>query len=76
MKIVEIEWYDSGGAEPIWCSKTDFPEEPGECKSIGYLVKETKKTWVICQSDGDLQIGHVFVIPKINVIKMDIIRDE
>lgn len=68
MKIVEIEWEDSGSNENIWSSKVDYPYEPGTCTTIGYLIEKNKRAYVLAQSDSDEQYGNVFVIP-INSVK-------
>jgi hypothetical protein len=67
MKPVLVIWVDSGGAENIWEPADDYTTEYAVVTSVGYLLVNDKDKVVICQSDGDIQVGGVFVIPKVAV---------
>ena len=65
MKIVEIEWVDSGGMTPIWESTEGLePLKPLPIVSVGYLWAAKKKSVVICQSLSAGQVARRFVIPR------------
>lgn len=64
MKIVLIDWVDSGGNDVVWENKDTWELEPLPCKTVGFLLKKTPKYVVISQSDSPDQHGRLFVIPR------------
>jgi hypothetical protein len=74
MKIVEIEWEDAGSNKEVWSDIDNYPEEPGLCTTIGYLIKKTEKAYVLSQSSSDTQYGNVFVIPIRMAKKFKIVK--
>lgn len=81
-RAVWIEWIDSTMKLPVWFTPYKLIEETKEPKdkfyTIGYLVHENKKEYVIAGSihfnDGVENFGQVFTIPKGCVIKMKNIK--
>ena len=71
MKIVKINWLDSGSKYRNWEFKDDWSLEPLECMSVGFLVEKTAKKVVIAQSDGQDEWGRLFVIPKGCITKIE-----
>ena len=52
-RMVEIEWVDSATTRG-WNSPGQFVESPlAHCRTVGYLLKRTKKYVVVVQSLGD-----------------------
>lgn len=54
--LVEITWEDSRQPSVGWefVKEADIPDIC-ECKTVGYIVKQTKRKMVVAQSIGDLQ---------------------
>jgi hypothetical protein len=64
IKVIEIEWVDSGGIDSIWEFKDCKPMKPRRLVSVGYLWESTKHHVTICQSLGPDQVGRRFTIPR------------
>ena len=67
-KKISITWLDSKGITG-WEHIEDIePMPPAECKSIGFLVDETKKYITIAQTISDSQLMGRTTIPKCSII--------
>jgi hypothetical protein len=76
LKIVYVEWLDSSGpSEGVWQSH-EFVKSlvPCKIKSIGFVIKETKKYTIIAASRDDAVengcLQGVICIPKCSITKI------
>lgn len=72
VQAVVIEWVDSYAFLDKWNQRDDWEELKAEsCKSVGWLLKETKHEVVIasCHSHEDC-FGSITAIPKVAITKM------
>jgi len=61
-KLVYVEWSDSYGCSSTWQRLEGEPPEVMICRSVGYLVRQTKHLIVIVphvtpDRDGEYQMG-------------------
>ena len=63
---VEIEWEDSSGpATGVWHRLNDYDHSPSRCRTLGYVVKETKRYVVVASSVSDADsLSGLITIPK------------
>ncbi|SVC51365.1 uncharacterized protein METZ01_LOCUS304219 [marine metagenome] len=64
MEFVYLEWTDSAGSDGAW---TEENLELARIKSIGILIKETKKAITIAQSRDDnmpAKSDNLLIVPK------------
>ena len=66
--LVRITWEDSRQPQPEWQFLEDIEEQnPVNCVTVGYLIKDTKKSKLICQNIGDydknMQVSGIITIP-------------
>lgn len=73
MKVVSITWEDSRQIHG-WCYNEDIDDSVCIVKTVGYLIKETEKAYVVALSVGTnpVQYNGINVIPKRSVIEIDI----
>ena len=69
MKLVLVEWIDSRGVGQHWSQIANLSEKPCKMKSVGWLVKDTKKYICIAphvgfEKDNDNQCCGEMYIPK------------
>ena len=63
-KIVLIEWMDSHGVVTHWEKIDDLePLKPVQCRTVGYLIKNSKKYKTVAQSVGGNQVLGRMTIP-------------
>lgn len=62
MKYVKVKWVDSCSPERYW--NWDVDGKPDHIVSIGFLVRKTKHTIVICASTGESSKGGWMTIPR------------
>lgn len=73
MKLVQVEWLDSGySITPGWVDPNDVPGtmSPKTIKSVGFVVHEDKKCLIICQSKGEHYVQGVLRIMKSGIKKI------
>ena len=63
MKLVKIEWVDSAHAANPWIGK-DRTVTPAECKTVGWVIHDTKKFVTLAMSVAPEQFGHAMTIPR------------
>ena len=64
MEILYIEWEDSTSGQG-WEYKNEITKPKNlKCKSVGFLVKETKNTLMLATSENKYQFGAIWTIPK------------
>lgn len=67
-RIVRIIWRDS--RRYTYQMETSERFDVCEIETVGFLVKEDKKQYVLCQDLIDDDVRGVIVIPKENVVKI------
>lgn len=80
MKVVKVQWIDSCSGDCYWTMLKDFQPTIVHPVTYGLIIHEDEKTVSIAQTyamtDGVVdQINGVMTIPKIAIVKMDIIDE-
>lgn len=84
-KLVEIIWDDahSNGHSETWAALSEFTkgaDKPVQCKSVGYVVMESKETIAVAASitfDDDGKVGAVsgtLVVPRGMIRSMKVLK--
>ena len=72
--IVEIDWIDSAGDDARWLNKSRLESmPPAKCKSVGYVLEETRSHITIIQNRGESEILGRMTIPKVAITKRKIL---
>ena len=76
MQVIEIEWLDSQGFSE-WQSKEVMEDWSDSlvCHSVGYLLRQDENRVVIIQSESFTSYGEGLMIPKISIVKMNVLRE-
>jgi len=71
-RLVDIEWMDSSSvAGNIWVSKKDARSGTAiKCRSVGILVKKTKKCIVVAGHETPWQLSGDMAIPRSAIVRM------
>ena len=70
MKIVVVEWLDSGGIVDMWSFKDEELPTVRVCSTVGYLVSKNRLEVVLAQSENEEQWGRLITIPSKSVTKL------
>jgi hypothetical protein len=65
MKQVKVKWVDSCSPEKYW--NWDVDGKADHIVTIGFLVRKTRKTIVICASLGESSKGGFMTIPRCSI---------
>ena len=62
--LVEVEYLDSSTSGG-WQQKKDINHEPAFCRTVGYLIKKTRRSLTLAQSIGDTNdVDAIWRIPR------------
>lgn len=69
-RIVLLEWVDSKGVTSSWEHVDELSiQRPSQCKSVGFLLEETKDYKTIALSVGEGQVIGRMTIPSCAITK-------
>jgi len=71
-KVIYVEWIDAV-AEAGWSKVSDI-DEVHLCKTLGFLVKETKLSMSVATTISDKEVNAVQTIPKAWIKKKKVIK--
>lgn len=76
MKVVKITWVDSANTRLGWNSKSIDKLKYTEIVTIGFLISEDDNKILISHSYSDTYVMwyDAFVIPKVAIKKIDVLR--
>lgn len=69
MKLFYIQWVDSSSSAGTWTMKEHLDGKLGICETVGWLVKESKKTITVVSSIAPHEYGGDMTIPKVAIVK-------
>lgn len=80
MKVIEVTWTDSCTMYTSWTREADVDIDCEEMLiiSVGYLFRETEKSILVLQSldqQNPPYVKCITMIPKVAIVKMEVIRD-
>ena len=69
--IVKVDWLDSMGTGGHWESTESItPMRPVKCRSVGWVLEETKKSITIAMTVSETMIYARKAIPKCSITKL------
>lgn len=71
--LVRIHWRDASSYEG-WQLETDYKCKLAKCITVGYLIKNTKRKYVVINNIGNDQISGMVCIPKDWVIRVKYLK--
>ena len=68
--LVEVHWFDSHTIDR-WIDPEEYDfTRKCNCRTVGYLLRQTEDHIVIVSTKGDIEVCQTFVIPIVCVTQM------
>ena len=70
-KMVHVTWLDAASYGEGWYgSQDELPEQPLEVETVGWLIKQTEKVYIIARTANKFRIEGILVIPSSLVLSV------